>query len=94
MIKAFKAFFVGLVSIVLGVVWLAQPGTQGNGGGIALVLVGIFVGLRGFKLLTGAGSVQSTRSGSGGDGGTRGTSFTRRRVISPQDSRPELPFKL
>ena len=89
MLKAFKAFIFGLGSIVLGIIWVAQPGTPGTGGGVALILVGLFLILRGFRLLTGAGSMQLTTPRSTGS-----NLFSHRRVISPQDSRPEVPFKM
>ena len=95
MLKAFKAFIFGLGSIVLGIVWVAQPGTPGTGGGVALILVGLFLILRGFRLLTGAGSMQLKTAGSTGSTGSTGSNlFSHRRVISPQDSRPEVPFKM
>ena len=96
MLKALKAFFFGLISIVMGILWVAQPGTQGAGGGIALILVGLFLILRGLKLLTGAGSMRVGMGSSSrpGSGQTTKNLFSRRRVISPQDSRPEIPFKM
>ena len=39
MLKALKIIVIGLVGMVVGIIWIAQPGHQGNGGGIALALV-------------------------------------------------------
>ena len=97
MLKPLKAFFSGILVIALGIFWLAQPGMQGTGGSIALILVGLFLILRGIRLLMGAGTMQSARSstsGLGDPGSSRANVFSGRRVILPGDSRPELPFKL
>ena len=95
MLKALKIIVIGLVSMALGIIWIAQPGHQGTGGGIALALVGLFLALRGFKLLaSGGGAVSVSSSRTRETGQSLANLFSHRRVIAPQDSRPKLPFDL
>ncbi|MEE2681524.1 MAG: hypothetical protein VX641_04040 [Planctomycetota bacterium] len=94
MLKSLKAIAIGIVIIVLGVLWIIQPGHQGVGGGIALTLFGVLVLLGGLKMLTGGPRTRMSPSRTTGSSRTGGTLFSGRRVIVPQDSRPEPPFDL
>lgn len=94
MLKALKIIVIGLVSMALGIIWIAQPGHQGMGGGIALTLVGLFFMLRGFKLLVSGGAVTASNSRMRDSSQSVTNLFSHRRVIAPQDSRPDPPFKL
>jgi len=93
--KALKMIVIGLVGMVVGIIWIAQPGHQGMGGGIALTLVGLFIILRGLKLFMGGGGAVSVAPSRTRDSGQPVANlFSRRRVITPQDSRPTPPFDL
>ena len=94
MLKALKIIVIGLVSMALGIIWILQPGHQGTGGGIALALVGLFLALRGFKLLASGGAVSVSSSRTRETGQSVANLFSHRRVITPQDSRPKPPFDL
>ncbi|MAJ47298.1 MAG: hypothetical protein CBC35_08625 [Planctomycetes bacterium TMED75] len=95
--KGFAVFLIGIIVIAAGVVLMAVPGAQGNAGGGGLMLFGAFLVFRGFRVMTKAPALVGTKSigteSSRSETSRRGL-FLNRRVITPQDSRPRLPFKL
>ncbi len=93
MIKALVALAAGIIVIGVGIAFMTIPGTKGNTGGGGIILVGVFIALRGLRLLVkGGGGVPITSSR--GSGTSSGRLFSSRRVIEPHDSRPSPPFKL